>query len=186
MPEGNGEGRPGHELTIETPNWYDKPHDELVKAFRGYVEKQTKTNKGLLGFSPPPAELLHKKLANEFLSGAKRRADFFFPIAKAYDIIAYDQFEPGSMAEMQAGDGLWIAYQPSQEKEGVPAIRLPDPLQVKILDALADASDVPHKSGQELIPIPPMFYNYPAHCMTSEYRDRAKAVAEKRKAEGHW
>ena len=54
-PEGKGEGRPTRELTIETPNWYDKPHDELVKAFRGYVEKQTEANIGLLGFSPPPA-----------------------------------------------------------------------------------------------------------------------------------
>lgn len=64
MPEGSGEGRPTQELTIESPDWYDKPHGELVKAFRGYVEKQTQANIGLLGFTWPPAEILHKKLTN--------------------------------------------------------------------------------------------------------------------------
>jgi len=75
-------------------------------------------------------------------------------------VIAYDRFDAG--IQRLAGIDLSWTYQ-GREKDNEPQpeiIRLSEP-QVKILDALAEASDIPHKKGQKEIKIPrELWYAY--------------------------
>jgi hypothetical protein len=185
MPEGNGEGRPQQQLTTneEPQSWYNRPHGELVAAFQGYIKHMREAKLANFGFTDTPQEVVHLKLQNEAFG---KGGDLFFPVLNAWDVIAYPNYPKGSLTEQRAGDGLFIAYNHFKSTGETTAIKFSDPLQVKILDALADAANIPHGHGQQVIPIPDMFSNYPAYCMTNEYLAAARANSAKWRAEGRW
>jgi hypothetical protein len=179
MPGGKGEGRPQRELTTESNieqhsrGWYDRPHGELVDAFRGYVAKQRRSY-GRYADEVPPQNIIHATLWREQAGGDERR-DFFQPIACAFDAIAFERYEPGSGPEDQASSMLHFYEEP--------AVTLSDPLQVRILDALAEAVGIPHERGQAAIPIPEKLLgrNYIKWLLSPE-REQEIAHARARKA----
>ena len=61
----------------------------------------------------------------------------------------------------EARERLFNTYKRAKERhEPRPEIITLDPLQVKILDALAEAADVPHQRGQAEIEIPQYIKEY--------------------------
>src|SRR4051794_28744485 len=99
------------------------------------------------------------------------RADLFSPIRLAWDTIAYDRYEAGSDAERGAGVSLNFY---SMDRDGGSTIKLSDPLQVKVIDALTEAVGIPHEKGQTEFEIPEQLrgQNYPEWCFSSEYKAR--------------
>jgi hypothetical protein len=180
MPEGKGEGRPQRELTAEGTDgrheqtWYDRPHEELVGAFRGYIAERHR-KAGRHAHLSPAQNIIHDTLWREQAGGDQRR-DFFQPIACAWDAIAFERFEPGSGPQMQAAPMLHFYDEP--------AVHLPDPLQVRILDALAEAAGIPHEKGQAAIPIPEQLVgdNYVKWELSAERAASLAHARAKRKA----
>jgi hypothetical protein len=176
------EGRPQGELTTENrtnqkqeqQGGDDRPRDVLVKQLQGYVKEQEK----IFGEFLTREEIIRLKLNFEEESAAnKQRKEFFAPLRRAWDVLAYERYEPGSIEEHHSGVLLSRFYQYYRE----PVIRLSDPLQVEVLDALAEACEIPHKRGQAEIEIPEKRRDYDQWTASGEYQERvAKAQAERR------
>jgi hypothetical protein len=175
-----GEGRPHQQLTSDNSSnqhsrsWYDRPHDELVGAFREYLASQRKKY-GRHADLFPPENIIHATLWREQAGGDQRR-EFFQPLTYAWDAIAFECYEPGSSPENRAADLLHFYEEPT--------VQLPDPLQVRILDALAEAAGIPHEKGQAVIPIPEKLLgrNY-TNWLLSPERERAVAQARAKRRE---
>jgi hypothetical protein len=105
----------------------------------------------------------------------KQRSAFFRPIRDAWDVIAFEHYRWEGTGEQSyethlAGCDLSSRYERAVARgEPRPETITLDPLQVKILDALAEAADVPHQRGQTEIEIP-------AHLR--EYKQRLQAKGE--------
>jgi hypothetical protein len=124
------------------------------------------------GYDSSPAGIIHSALweQTQFIppSGyctkdnqlAHERGLYYKEIRNAWDAIAYDQylFRNGvvdSVRRYAAAHDLSVAYQRAKAMgESRPEIITLDPLQVRILDALAEAADIPHQRGQNEIDIP--------------------------------
>jgi len=111
----------------------------------------------------------------------KQRAAFFWQIEKAWDVIAYEHYrwegigEPDHVERHHAGLMLSDTYERAKARHEIrPEFIKLDPQQVKILDALAEAADVPHQRGQAEIEIPEHL---------REYEQRLRAEHERRR--GH-
>jgi hypothetical protein len=94
-------------------------------------------------------------------SGEREQRDIFFTVRSAWDALAYEQYEPGSREEGVAGSVLQAYYGATRE----PHIKLTHPMQVRVLDALTEAADVPHQRGQTDIAIPEKLRNYNQYLM---------------------
>jgi hypothetical protein len=79
----------------------------------------------------------------------KAERNFWWPINKAWDALAYNHYKQSSWSKHIAGLQLSGHYQRTRES----IIKLSDP-QVRIIDALAEAVGIPHKRGQTDIEIP--------------------------------
>jgi hypothetical protein len=104
------------------------------------------------------------------------QSDTFFTLRSAWDALAYDKYEPGSKEEGLAGSILQAHY--SETKE--PTIRLPNPKQVQLLDALTEAADIPHQRGQTEITIPEKLRNYNQYLISPEYEERWSRAQSRR------
>jgi hypothetical protein len=121
-------------------------------------------------------EILRSKLSWE-AGGGKDRLQFFTPLLWAWDALAYDRYEPGSEDEHMAGSTL---YSYAGSINGGPTIKLTNPLQVKILDAITEVAGIPHKKGQGEIPIPDKLQHYHEWIFSQEYQELlAKAKAKR-------
>jgi hypothetical protein len=179
------EGRPQGELTTENrtnqkqeqQGGDDRPRDVLVKQLQGYVKEQEK----IFGEFLTREEIIRLKLNFEEESAAnKQRKEFFAPLRRAWDVLAYERYEPGSIEEHHSGVLLSRFYQYYRE----PVIRLSDPLQVEVLDALIEACEIPHQPGQAEIQIPPKLRDYDNWIASREYQDRVVKAREERKKTG--
>jgi hypothetical protein len=171
MKERESEDKPRQTLTTQNykeQNWYDSSHNDLVKAFRDYVEQ------------PKPqylsrAEVIRLKLRWKEGSPNKIKKEFWYMIRSAWDALAYDYYEPGTEDERMAGSALQNYYQRTHES----TIKLSDPVQVRTIDALLDTIGIPHKKGQTQIEIPKKLKNYNIYQLSKEYQERlAKAKSE--------
>jgi hypothetical protein len=115
-----------------------------VGAFPEYIATQRKQY-GRHADLFPPESIIHATLWREQAGGEQRR-DFFQPLTYAWDAIAFERYEPGSSPAHKAADLLHFYEEPT--------VQLSDPLQVRILDALAEAAGIPHERGQAVIPLP--------------------------------
>jgi hypothetical protein len=162
MPEANGEGSPRGELTTQESSWYDRPHAELVEAFRNFIKDRDQR----LGGAYSPEEIIRNKLQGEWMySPDKTKREFFFQLHFAWDALAYNRYKLGSSAEHLAGTNLQSYYGDTHEA----SVAFADPLQVKIIDALADATGIVHETS---IAIPPHLRNYNGWVMSDEYHRR--------------
>ena len=168
-----GEGRPQQTLTTdpreEQPgqSWYDRPHDELVAAFRGYIDEReiALREQGAI-WSPMRDHIVEDRLADESRATddpkQKLRGDFFHPILTAWQLITYDRKDRwGKHQTAWSLSNYYEAPAAHRPKEARPEqIILTHPLQVKILDALTEAVGVPHQRGQSAFEIPERICTY--------------------------
>jgi hypothetical protein len=162
---------PSAKIGPEQQNWYERPHEELVKTFQNYVQKRMRRSEG--EFSP--AEIIAAWLR---LSGHPRNRteeDFYSPVELAWDALAYDHYTPGSSKEHRTAEALYYQYKYAH----VEAIKLTDPLQVRVIDALTEAIGIPHKKAQAEIKISEKLRHYPQWKLSKEYGERLdKAITE--------
>jgi hypothetical protein len=162
----------------EEQGWANRPHEDLVGAFRGLIwkERQESLKDWRDAVSFTPAILIKNELGKQASLHMspdpldKQRAAFFQPIEDAWDVIAYEYYrvgrfgEPNHVERHHAGWTLSGRYQRAVALgEPRPELLTLDPQQVKILDALAEAADIPHQQGQAEIEIPERFRYYAHH-----------------------
>jgi hypothetical protein len=148
----------------EEQSWANWSHEDLVGAFRGLLwQKRQSYGEFVPNF--PPATIIRQELVHK--EGPQivydpQRKEFFRKLRDAWDVIAYEHYpqwwkKPGEnvYAQMDARWQLSLTYLRAKDhQESRPEIIRLDPLQVKILDALAEAADIPHQRGQAEITIP--------------------------------
>ena len=181
-------GSPLGELTSQHPNLIEQgiPHEQLVESFRALIKENQETYSKLRSFGEsyherevlPPETVVRNVLDWYSDSANKEQGEIFFTVRSAWDALAYDRYEPGSREEGLAGSVLQAHYAATHE----PTIKLPDPMQVRVLDALTEAAHIPHQRGQTEIEVPEKLRNYNQYLMSAEYQARlAQAQAKKNK-----
>jgi hypothetical protein len=178
-----GQGRPADAplvpLMRERQSGEGWSHEQLVEGFRNYLQRREQEWMADLpharGFYLPE-EIIRLDLSlNRYRVGRHEREAFFGPLLHAWDALAYDRYEPGSREELMAGWALSRTYQANRE----PTIKLSEPLQIHIIDALTEVVSIPRQRGQTEIEIPEKLRDYDAYQLTQEYRERvAQAQGE--------
>lgn len=146
-------------------NWFDRPHEELVNALREFILEGVRLRKGYI----LPEEIVRMKLWWERISPNEEKSGFFFPLLHAWDAVAYDRYEPGTHTDHEAGAGLSFWF---HDIRGGAIIKLGNPLQVRLLDALTEAVGIPHQKGLTEIKIPEKLGHYGDWIMSKEYHER--------------
>jgi hypothetical protein len=144
----------------------ERSHDERVKSFRNAI-LQEKRALGDLAKYHSPVKIIDAALSKQVQyifsddKAEKQRGEFFAPIKHAWEVIAYEHYGKGSvnsgnLERHYAGLALSTQYQRARarNKPHPEIIRLSDPLQIQILDAAAEAADIPHRKGQAAFEIP--------------------------------
>jgi hypothetical protein len=174
----------------ERQRWSDAPHEQFVGAFRGLIQ-QERQRYGDLAHRFSPAYIVRKELKQQenfrlsIKPEHKQRAEFFKTIRQAWDAIAYEhyQWQPGHLSEYQinARWDLSIEHWNAKDRQdpNPELIRL-DPMQVKILDALAEAADIPHQRGQSEVAIPEHLRDYAEESIKQD-EERRRAEDERRR-----
>jgi hypothetical protein len=208
MPENdNGEGRHNRKLTIEgnknqnqhasanrdyspfapllqreqSPNERGKSHEQLVKGFKSYIDEQQQAYQTIR--SPeeretwPPEEIIRKRLDVQSGATNEQEGEFFSTLRYAWDALVYDRYKTGSKTERLAGSTLWGYYQATQE----PTIKLFDPVQVRMMDAMTEAVGIPHGKGQVEFEIPEKLRHWNKWVSSKEYLDRWHQAKSKTK-----
>lgn len=158
-------------LMWEKQSWYERSHEELVKGFRSIIQERVQLTRGYFS----PEETVRSNLW--WRETGKMGRAFFSPLRAAWDVLAYDRYEPGSIVESEAGSDLQYDYLMTHET----VIKLSQ-LQVRIIDALTEAVEIPHERGQVEIEIPENFRYYREWTYSKEYRERlAKAQSKRNK-----
>jgi hypothetical protein len=174
------------ELTPQQPHLPDQEqglsHEQLVTSIKGIIREQQSVYEQLR--SPrerevlPPETIIRSAL--DWHAGAtqdEEQGDMLFNLRSAWDALAYDKYETGSKEEGLAGSAMQAYYGATRE----PVIRLTEPKQVQMLDAMAEAAGIQHQRGQTEIPIPEKLRNYNHYLMSPEYQDRWDRAQERRK-----
>jgi hypothetical protein len=160
----------------ERQSWSEAPHEQLVQAFRTLINQEIQEEIQQTGrryATAFPAKIIRGKLGLQQSRNAteldRQKASFYAKIHDAWDVVAFAHFpdwaHEGSAWEQREGDlpqtqhfaadNLSCKYQRALAMgEPRPEIIKLDPQQAKILDALAEATDIPHQRGQAEIEIP--------------------------------
>jgi hypothetical protein len=163
----------------EGNSWYQRPHDELVKAFRDHIRQEEKRYGGHWSAEEIirarlDIESKSRQFNDDKLDEVKR--DFFRQLRYSFDALAHDRYKPGSLEDKFAGNDLQRLYGRTHE----PTIKLSNPIQVGIIDALTEVLGIPHQRGQSEIEIPENLRNYNKWIFSDEYKERiAKAKRNK-------
>jgi hypothetical protein len=186
LPQETGES-PGAELTGQHPNLTEQgiPHETLVASFRSLIKEQQDIHAKITGFGEFPHEpkvLSPERAVRSVLdwyagSANGELGENLFTVRSAWDALSYDRYEPGSREEGLAGSVIQAYYSATRE----PNIKLTNPMQVRVLDALTEAAGVPHQQGQTEIEIPEKLRNYNQYLMSPEYQARLTEAQAKKK-----
>ena len=172
----------------ENRGWYKEglTHEQLVVGLRAYISHVQNVDLELQGHLPaerrqaiPAAAVIRRKLDWEAGTPDQEKGEVYSGLRDAWDALAYDRYRPGSRDENLAGFSLFRSYN-NKRSEGVPdpdVIRLSDPLQVRMMDALAEAAYVPHERGQTAYIIPERLRDYTKWTLSEEYQNKVKAEA---------
>jgi hypothetical protein len=178
MSEGReGETPPQEQLVADESGL---SHERLVTSFQGLIREQQQLYTSIR--SPEEREVLlpeaivRKQLDWYSDTPDKEKGESFFTLRSAWDALAYDRYEIGSKEEGLAGSVLQAYYSATHE----PTIKLSDPSQVRLLDALTETAGIPHHRGQAEIEIPEKLRNYNRHVMSNEYQERWAQAQAKR------
>ena len=175
------------ELTGQNPNLIEPgiPHVQLVATFRSLIQEHQQVYAKLHAFGENPHEpdVLSPETAVRGVldwyagSANPELGDHLFSVRSAWDALAYDRYDPGSREEGLAGSVL----QAYASASGGPKIKLTHPMEVRLLDAFAEAAGVPHQRGQNEIEIPEKLRNYNKYLMSPEYQAKLAEAQAKRK-----
>jgi hypothetical protein len=182
-----GEGESHQENTNQYPDLTEQgiPHEKLVDNFRLLITEHQQTHAKLYASkeNAGEAEFLSPERAVrgvlDWYSGSANTqlADHMFTVRSAWDALSYERYEPGSREEGLAGSVLQAYYHATRE----PKIKLTDPMEVRVLDALTEAAGVPHQRGQAEIEIPEKLRNYNRYLMSPEYQAKLDEAQAKRR-----
>jgi hypothetical protein len=157
-------------------------HEQLVNNLRSLIREQQQVYAAIR--SPqerevlPPEAIVRKQLDWYSDTPNTEKAETFFTLRSAWDALAYDRYEIGSKEEGLAGSILQAYYSATHE----PTIKLSNPRQVRLLDALTEAAGIPHPRGKADVEIPEKLRNYNKHVMSNAYQERwAQAQAKRNK-----
>jgi hypothetical protein len=190
------QGDPSHAQSGERQRWSEAPHADLVRAFRGLLW-QKRQFYGEVAPNFPPAAIIRQELETKtahshtlpYAEDVQKR-EFFSTLVAAWDVIAYEHYpperhrrlRPGELEvnQMKARGNLSVTHFNAKDRgEAHPELIRLDPMQVRILDALAEAADIPHQRGQTAIPIPePFRKNYADIAMEEHKQDKERRRAE--------
>src|SRR5262245_8158186 len=167
---GSREGSPPSPFPRERRSWHERPHEELVGIFRNLIRQDIQHNEQSGGKALRyPARIISEELGHQeasHMSGTevdRQRSAFYMPLNRAWYVIAYEHFRyryqgqeyEDATSRHHAREFVSAEYQHAVAiGEPRPAFIKLDPQQVKILDALAEAAEIPHQRGQAEIEIP--------------------------------
>jgi hypothetical protein len=166
-----GEGRDHRALTAGEAQqqagqgWYERPHEELVAAFRAYLDQEEAAcrEQGVT-WSPLRDRIIEDRLAGESSysddPNARRRIEFFEPLYRAWQVLTYERKDRWDKHETAWHLCGWHEASRRRAEPRPDIIKLAEPLQVRILDALAEAVGIPHRRGQTDIEIPEHIRTY--------------------------
>ena len=156
----------------EGHSWQERSHDAFVAGFRNAIQQEQQALGDLAKYHSP-IKIIDAAFSQQVQylfsddQADKRRGEFFAPIKHAWEIIAYAHYGTGSvntgnLDRHYAALALNAQYQRAKalNKPHPEVIRLADPLQIKILDAAAEAADIPHRKGLAAFEIPEPLRGY--------------------------
>jgi hypothetical protein len=162
-----------HKIWTEQQDWYERPHEELVKAFQNYVQERVQANEGQFS----PAEIIAGWL--RFGHRLDRKIeDLYSQLRLAWDALAFDYYTPSSRDDFRAGEVLHNQYIIAKGGD----IKLSDPLQIKVIDVLTEAIGIPHQKGQSVIKIPGKLEDYLGWIESKENEERLNTYLREREA----
>jgi hypothetical protein len=172
-------------LRQEQQGWHDRPHAELVDAFRGLIRKEHQALGDRARFFPP-IKIIHDALLQQvqyILSDDKRekqRGAYFAQMLDAWDVITFEQYndETHLMTKHHAAINLDTHYNRAKARNAPhpEIIALDDPLQVRIIDAAAEAAGIPHQRGQTSYEIPQKLWDYEARVRQASEERRHRGI----------
>jgi hypothetical protein len=168
------EGQEGESPRQEqlAPSESELSHEQLVKSLQTLIREQQQVYTSIR--SPqerevlPPEAVIRNQLDWHAGSPDQEKGETFFTLRIAWDALAYDHYAIGSREEGLAGSILQAYYGATHE----PTIKLTDPRQVRLLDAMTEAAGIPHQRGKAEIEIPEKLRNYTKYQMSAEYQQR--------------
>lgn len=166
--------------TQEQRGWQDIPHDALVSTFKSLIRQKEQEKGRYKGFFPPE-NIIRTQLHIQYMSGDNHKTRFFYTLLCAWDALAFDRYDPNDANE--AADSLnRYSYTPNTH-EIRQSVILSDPLQVKIINALADATGIPRHKGLTEIEIPERLRgeNYWQWRLSLAYEQEEKMRSERAK-----
>jgi len=178
MPEvPEGETPPQEQLVADESGL---SHERLVQSFQTLIREQQQLYSSIRTPGEredlPPEVIVRKQLDWYADTPDKEKGETFFTLRSAWDALSYDRYEIGSKEEGLAGSVLQAYYAATHE----PMIKLSDPRQVRLLDALTEAAGIPHQRGQTEIEIPEKLRHYNKLVMSNEYQARLAQAQVKR------
>jgi hypothetical protein len=158
-----------------------KSHEQLVKDFKSYIDEQQQTYQTFRSHAEretwPSEEIIRKRLDVQSGATNEQEGEFFSTLRYAWDALVYDRYKTGSQTERLAGSTLWGYYQATQE----PTIKLIDPVQVRMMDAMTEAVGIPYEKGQAEIEIPEKLRQWNKWTSSQEYLERGHQAQSKPK-----
>jgi hypothetical protein len=125
----------------------------------------------------PQEEIIRNRLSEQTGAKNEQESDFYSKLRFAWDALVYDRYPTGSLTERLAGSTVWGYYQATHE----PTIKLTDPVQIRMIDAMTEAVGLPHQKGQAEIEIPEKLRHWNKWTASQEYLDRWQQAQAKRK-----
>jgi hypothetical protein len=118
-------------------------------------------------------------LANNSDQKGEIRTRFYSPLYQAWNVITYEHEESGEMHFAAHSLARFYKTAVARKQPRPEIIQFSDPLQLKILDALADAVGIPYRKGQTEIEIPEKLRDFKKWQQSGEYeaalaREKAK------------
>jgi hypothetical protein len=157
MKEKESGDKPRQNLTTQDQkdqNGFDLPHEELVAAFKGFLQQVYKAYGRGETFKKhfPPENIIRSELYIQSRTSDKERLHFFYPLLHAWDALAFEHYDLADAS--QAADSL-NCYSYAPYGGGIRStVTLNNPIQVKMIDALTEVVGIPHQKGQTEITIP--------------------------------
>jgi hypothetical protein len=152
----------------------ERSHAELVAAFQNAIRREQQALGDIAKYHSP-VKIVDAAFCSQVQyifsdnKEDKQRGEFFSNILHAWEVIAFEYFGKGSVNSGDldrhiAGIVLCAQYQRAKalNKPHPEIITLTDPLQVRMIDAAAEATGIPHQRGQTSFEIPQKLWDYEA------------------------
>jgi hypothetical protein len=182
------------DIMRDNTGWYKEglSHKQLVTEFRAYITHVQALDQEYQGHLPPeqrsilsPEAAIRRKLDWEASSPEPGKWEYYEPLRNAWDVLTYERYPVGSDYERLAGNSVFGHYQSrlSEKAPNPEVIRLTNPVQVRMINALTEAADIPHEPGQTEVVIPEKLRHFTKWSMSDEYLNKVKAEAARKRGE---